>query len=126
LVNPYGDGAYTRTDTLRNALETRKHVLASRVLTGAAPKDPDQWIALAGQADCCLIAIVVKPAAWQSFGISPAVRSLIQATTLTCPTVVASLGVSEVLEEFPAAATRITTYSDVSASQQALIDWFFG
>ena len=42
------------------------------------------------------------------------------------PTVVASLGVGDVLAEFPEAAICLTTYSDVSVSQRALVDWFFG
>ena len=38
LINPYGDGAYTRTDAIRHAFETQNAVFAWRVLTGETPR----------------------------------------------------------------------------------------
>jgi beta-N-acetylhexosaminidase len=126
LVNPHGDGAYTRTDVLRQSLAAQDAVFATYEITGETPDQTDHLLALASGADCCLVAIVVKPAAWQTFGLPPAVQALIQSVTQMTPTAVASLGVPELLHDYPQAAIGLTTYSDVGVSQQALVDWYFG
>ena len=71
-----------------------------------------------------VIAMVVRPAAWQVFGLLPAqhrfVESLLQERG---DVVLVSLGVPSILNDFPQAAAAICTYSDVPASQAALVDF---
>jgi len=69
-----------------------------------------------------LVAVIVKPAAWQRFGLPPDWEAWIRGQTLRRPTVVACLGASEGLAPYPAAAARVGTFSDVPASQEALAD----
>lgn len=70
-----------------------------------------------------LVAIIVRPAAWYAFGLLPEQKEFVQWITQERAAVLASLGVPYALRDFPNAATRICTYSDVPASQQALADF---
>ena len=64
---------------------------------------------------------VVRPAAWDAFGLLPWQRELLEHILSERPDVaLASLGVPYVLNDFPGAAVRICTYSDVPISQDAL------
>lgn len=76
---------------------------------------------LAHSAPQLLIALIVRPAAWHAFGLRPEQKQFVAELTQSRDDVVlASLGVPSVLEDFPNAAVRICTYSDVPASQHAL------
>jgi beta-glucosidase-like glycosyl hydrolase len=78
----------------------------------------------AREAKQILVAIVVRPAAWQAFGLLPWQREIVEAIIGSRRDVVlASLGVPYVLQDHPNAAARICTYSDVPVSQQALADY---
>ncbi len=78
---------------------------------------------LAQTAEQLLIAIIVRPAAWHAFGLLPQQKELIRRLLQNHPrATLASLGVPQALNDFPAATTRICTYSDIPASQQALVD----
>jgi beta-glucosidase-like glycosyl hydrolase len=70
------------------------------------------------------IAIIVRPAAWYAFGLKAEqaafVRELVGARA---DVVLVCLGVPTALEEFPQAAIRICTSSDVPVSQQAFVDF---
>jgi beta-N-acetylhexosaminidase len=78
---------------------------------------------LAKTGDQLLIAIIVRPAAWHAFGLRPQQKELIRLLLENYPhATLASLGVPQSLNDFPAATTRICTYSDIPASQQALVD----
>jgi beta-glucosidase-like glycosyl hydrolase len=83
----------------------------------------DEARRLAKDAKQLLVAVIVRPAAWNAFGLRPEQRKLV--TELLCghPAVLASLGVPYVLDDYPEAALRICTYSDVPASQQALAEF---
>jgi hypothetical protein len=70
-----------------------------------------------------LVAIIVRPAAWYAFGLLPEQKAFVQWITGERAVVLASLGVPYALRDFPDAALRICTYSDVPASQQALVDF---
>ncbi|MEX2093223.1 MAG: hypothetical protein WD971_11125, partial [Pirellulales bacterium] len=69
-----------------------------------------------------VVAMIVRPAAWHAFGLLPSQTEFVRRLTSERPTVVASLGVPYALDDYPAAAVRICTYSDVPVSQQALAD----
>lgn len=68
-----------------------------------------------------VVAAVVKPAAWHAFGLLPAQADFVRTLARERPIVLASLGSPIVLEAYPEAALRICTYSDVPASQRALV-----
>jgi beta-glucosidase-like glycosyl hydrolase len=79
---------------------------------------------LAHTAEQLLIAIIVRPAAWHAFGLRPQQKELIHRLFREHPSAtLASLGVPHALNDFPEAATCICTYSDIPASQQALVDF---
>jgi beta-glucosidase-like glycosyl hydrolase len=79
---------------------------------------------LARGAKQLVVAIIVRPAAWYAFGLKAEqaafVQELIGGQT---DVVLVCLGVPTALEEFPQAARRICTYSDVPVSQQAFVKY---
>ena len=81
---------------------------------------------VARRAEQLLVAIVVRPAAWYAFGLLPEQRDFVESITQERSVVLASLGVPYALRDFPDATVRICTYSDVPASQQALVDFLLG
>jgi hypothetical protein len=73
------------------------------------------------------VAIIVRPAAWYAFGLQPQQKQLVrELLSRRDDLVLACLGVPTALDEFPEAAVRICTYSDVSVSQQALVEFLCG
>jgi hypothetical protein len=74
-------------------------------------------------ADRLLVAVVVKPAAWHSFGLSDEQRALVQNLIHQKPTVLAALGDPRGLDGFTGAEAQLCTYSDVPASRVALIEF---
>jgi hypothetical protein len=66
--------------------------------------------------------MIVRPAAWHAFGLLPPQREFVRRLTAERPVVLASLGVPYALDDYPDAAVRICTYSDVAVSQRALVD----
>lgn len=70
--------------------------------------------------DPILIAMVVKPAAWHAFGLVASQEQIIRQLMSSRAVVLVCLGVENALEDYPEAAIRIVTHSDVPASQQAL------
>jgi beta-N-acetylhexosaminidase len=79
---------------------------------------------LARRAKQLVVAIIVRPAAWYAFGLKAEqmafVRELVGGRA---DVVLACLGVPTALEEYPEAAVRICTYSDVPVSQQAFVEY---
>jgi len=73
-------------------------------------------------AEQLVVAMIVRPAAWHAFGLLASQAEFVRQLTAARPAVVASLGVPQALDDYPAAAVRICTYSDVPVSQQALSD----
>lgn len=68
-----------------------------------------------------LVAMIVKPAAWHAFGLSPVEREWVANLIQAGPPTLACLGPPEGLEGFQAAEV-LWTYSDVPASQSALAE----
>jgi beta-N-acetylhexosaminidase len=108
------------------AAELRKRFKAVRYAQLGPNSDQQAYedaFELAKTAGQLLIAVIVRPAAWHAFGLRPKQKELIQRLLQQHPhATLASLGVPHALDEFPAATTRICTYSDIPASQQALVD----
>jgi hypothetical protein len=78
---------------------------------------------LAENAKQLLLAMIIRPAAWHAFGLRDEQREFVrQLTQARRDVVMASLGVPYALQDFPDAAVRICTYSDVPVSQQALAE----
>ncbi|ARA93041.1 hypothetical protein AWN76_007640 [Rhodothermaceae bacterium RA] len=75
----------------------------------------------AGSAAYVLLALVVKPAAWHAFGLTPRQQRFVASLAARPGVVLAALGSPVVLEAFPQAAARLCTYSDVPVSQEALV-----
>ncbi|MGL4514681.1 MAG: glycoside hydrolase family 3 protein [Lacipirellulaceae bacterium] len=67
-----------------------------------------------------VVAMIVKPAAWHAFGLNQAQDALIRRLMAERPVVLACLGVERALDDYPQAAARLVTHSDVPASQAAL------
>jgi beta-glucosidase-like glycosyl hydrolase len=76
--------------------------------------------------DCpqLLIAVVVRPAAWHRFGLLPEQTAFAHRLLGGHGgALLASLGVPQVLDDFPEALVRICTFSDVPVSQRALAEF---
>lgn len=73
-------------------------------------------------ADTVVLALRVEPAAWHTFGLTESQQRFAEALVAEHPTVVAALGTPHVLEDFPGATARLCAYSDVPASQEALVE----
>lgn len=75
---------------------------------------------------CILLAVIVKPAAWHRYGLLPAQRVFVEDLSEEEQVVLASLGSPTVLDAFPNAAHAVCLFSDVEASQHALIEYIAG
>ena len=80
----------------------------------------------AADADTVVLALRVEPAAWHAFGLTPPQQRFAEAIVAEHPTVVAALGSPHVLGDFPKAQARLCAFSDVPASQEALVDALAG
>ncbi|HEX2476082.1 MAG TPA: glycoside hydrolase family 3 N-terminal domain-containing protein [Lacipirellulaceae bacterium] len=78
---------------------------------------------VARDAQQLLVAMIIRPAAWYAFGLLPEQKEFVEWITKERAVVLASLGVPYALRDFPDAAMRICTYSDVPVSQHALADF---
>ncbi|TWT40817.1 glycoside hydrolase family 3 protein [Botrimarina hoheduenensis] len=82
----------------------------------------DDILAGVPEGESVVVAMIVKPAAWHAFGLSPDQDALIRRLLDSRPVVLACLGVENALERYPEAAVRLVTHSDVPASQLALAE----
>ncbi|HET6567984.1 MAG TPA: glycoside hydrolase family 3 protein [Rhodothermales bacterium] len=80
----------------------------------------------AGEVGHVLLALVVKPAAWQNYGLLPPQQQFVHELVARRPVMLASLGSPYALRDFPNAAARLCTYSDVPVSQRALVSALVG
>lgn len=80
----------------------------------------------AQQSQQLVLAMIVKPAAWHQFGLLDYQLELFKPLSQRPGAVVISLGVREILDQFPAAASKICTFSDVAVSQQAVVRYLAG
>lgn len=76
----------------------------------------------AAQVRHVVAAMIVKPAAWQPFGLLPAQQRFVETLAARQPVALASLGSPYVFSAFAGSGARLCAFSDVAPSQQALVD----
>jgi beta-glucosidase-like glycosyl hydrolase len=82
---------------------------------------------LARSAKQAVVAMIVRPAAWHAYGLrSEQVEFVKSVIGERQDAVLVSLGAPYALDDYPNAAMRICTYSDVPVSQQALAEFLVG
>lgn len=80
----------------------------------------DDLLAGAPADEPIVVAMIVKPAAWHAFGLSESQHGAVARLLAERRVVLACLGVTNALDDYPTAAARLCTHSDVPASQIAL------
>jgi hypothetical protein len=128
LVRPFETAIDPPEQPLAEALRRRFRELRYMQLgpnsDAAAYQDAGE---MARGAEQLLIAMIVRPAAWHAFGLRPEQKAFVQHVTRERSDVVlTSLGVPYALKEFPDAAVRVCTFSDVPVSQQTLAEFLLG
>jgi beta-glucosidase-like glycosyl hydrolase len=91
---------------------------------GAAPT-PQELASAAqavGKCEQLLVVFIVKPAAWHQFGLPGAIAAWLSDLCCRRATVAACLGAPQGLEFLAGAGVQLCTFSDVPASQQALVE----
>ena len=76
---------------------------------------------IAALAEYIVLALVVKPAAWHTFGLRPEQAAFVHETVANYAPIVVSLGSPYVLDALTEAGARVCTFSDVEASQRAVV-----
>lgn len=123
LINPYSRPANAPPPPLREQLAAKFAQLAYFELgANASAGELEQAARTAEQSEQFLAAMVVKPAAWHHFGLPAWVVDWLRPLAARRATVAACLGAPQGLAAVPSAAAHICTFSDVPASQQALVD----
>lgn len=127
LVKPFTTAIDPPEQPLAAALRERLSNV-TYIELGPAANDADLADARAAAlaAPQLVIAMIVRPAAWHAFGLLAQQADFVRSLLAERPAIVASLGVPQALEDYPAAAARICTYSDVAVSQAALADVLLG
>jgi beta-glucosidase-like glycosyl hydrolase len=71
-----------------------------------------------------VVAMIVRPAAWHAYGLRPEQTKFVhQIIGEREDVVLVSLGAPYAVDDYPRAAVRVCTYSDVPVSQQALVEF---
>jgi beta-N-acetylhexosaminidase len=123
LARPFTTPFDPPEQALAGALRARCRELAYFELTPETSEEQMKAAELAAEASSQLVlAMVVKPAAWHRFGLTPAQEDLFDRLTGRSSVRLVSLGVPTILARFPQAARRLCSYSDVPLSQQAVAD----
>lgn len=126
LINPYRYHFDPTTPELFAAVAEKRPAATCVQLSGDEPSE--RWEELSHQAaaaDHVLAAIVVKPAAWHQFGLPSPATQWLGALCQRRDVAVACLGAPAGLRPFAAARTALCSFSDVPASQRALVDCLF-
>ena len=91
-----------------------------------SPHTPDAGLAavrdLARGARRVVLAPIIRPSAWHAFGLAPREKALADALVSETPTTLLLLGDRRGLAGFPNADSALVAYSDVPASQRALVE----
>lgn len=125
LLTPFAGRADVPEQPLAAALRKRFHDVTYIELGPTADANSHEKAEIAArEAKQLLVAAVVRPAAWHAFGLRPEQTQFLQGVLKQRQDVVlVSLGVPSILDDFPEAAVSICTYSDVPASQYAIVDF---
>ena len=116
------------TDPTRSPLETafrRRYPDGEyiEILPGTTDNKMQQVLERTNEYRCIVLAVIVKPAAWHRYGLLRAQRAFVEALTEHEHVVLASLGSPTVLDSFPNTTHAVCFFSDVEASQHALIEY---
>jgi beta-N-acetylhexosaminidase len=125
LLKPFETSIDPPEQPLAAALRERfRHVKYVQLGPQADTAAYEAALELAEGAAQLVLALVARPAAWHSFQLRPEQQALVRQVIRERDDVaLASLGVPYVLQDYPEAAARICTYSDVPVSQQALAEF---
>ena len=105
------------------AVEAHFPAASFREITPASPDaDLEAVRALARAARRVVVAPVVRPSAWHAFGLAEREQRLADALADAAPTTLLLLGDRRGLARFPRADSALVAYSDVGASQTALVE----
>ncbi len=124
FVTPYK----TRLDALdapikEKLLQSFEGLDYRAVDVSATDRQLNQIVAAAKTASEVLLLVVSKPAAWHAYGLPDRLSSFATRITESAKTTLVSLGDPHILKRYPRAESRICTYSDVPASQYALVEY---
>jgi beta-glucosidase-like glycosyl hydrolase len=123
LINQFPRAANSPAPLLGELLAAKVPRLTYFELGAApSPAELDAAAAAAEKADEFLAAFIVKPAAWHQFGLPPWAGPWLTRLAGRRPTIAACLGARQGLAALPAAAAALCTFSDVPASQAALVE----
>ncbi|MAT68655.1 MAG: hypothetical protein CMJ58_03950 [Planctomycetaceae bacterium] len=127
LVNPYRSHLDPDTPELFTALQERlPHAECVELRGDESAERWDELTSRALAAEQVLAAIVVKPAAWHHFGLPAAASAWLSDLLPQRAVVLACLGTPIGLESLAGARCSLCTYSDVGASQRALVECLLG
>jgi beta-glucosidase-like glycosyl hydrolase len=122
LINPYPRPANAPVPPLRDLLAAKFAQLAYFELgADPTPMELEQTARAIEQSEQLLAAMIVKPAAWHRFGLPAWAVEWLRPIVNRRTTVAACLGAPQGLEAVAGCAAHICTFSDVPASQQALV-----
>jgi len=125
LLTPFAAKADVSEQPLAGALRSRfRDVTYFELGPSADASACGKAEAVARETQQLLIAVVVRPAAWHDFGLRSEQNQFLQAMLKQRQDIVlVSLGVPSILDGFSEAAVSICTYSDVPASQYAIVEF---
>ena len=89
----------------------------------SSPDTLEKWLSEARNKKHILAPVVTKPAAWRSFGLPDNLATFLRQLVDAAPTTLVAMGDSRILEDYENTAARACTFSDVPASQEALVRW---
>lgn len=123
LLKPHSHPTDPLEQPLASALRERFHKV-QYFETGPTPHTSfiDEILAACPKDSPLLVAMIVKPAAWHAFGLNTEQRQVVEALIKDRKVILVCFGVEEAFEDFSQASAQIVTYSDVPASQIALVE----
>ena len=83
-------------------------------------------VARAREAERLVVAVIVRPAAWRSFGLAARERRLVDRLLEMRPTTLVALGSPRGLEGHRGAVAEVCSYSDSPSSQRAVVEVLAG
>ncbi len=121
-VTPYR----TRRDPTITPIETalKEKYLGLNYVEVDAGTHSDQFKSIleqAQQSESVLALVVSKPAAWHNYGLPDGLHEFVEQLTKLVSTTLVSLGDAHILKNYPHSVNQLCTFSDVPASQEALV-----
>lgn len=122
FVTPYQTRLDPAPAPVRDALAGLfPHMAYEALNADDPPADRERIVRKALESDKLLLFVVSRPAAWHSYGLPAHLYDTVQHLTRRVPTTLVALGDPHLLDAYPDAAVRLSTCSDVPASQRAVV-----